>query len=192
MARIVVRPMDDLIARFGNQLGAVGSAKAHKALARAVNRVTNTVHGRVVRAIRKQSDIPTAIIRRSIGKRLASPNAGHGGGLEGVIWSKGPPLSLKHFRAKQFSWGVRAKHGGKWHRYPSAFMGPRPGVIAPRLGGHVFARTTAKRTPIEMLFGPAVPEEMIRGESERVFRETVADMLPARVAHELSRMLPSG
>lgn len=187
MTSIVVRPLDDVIRRYGNQIGAVGSAQGHKALARAVNRVTNTVHGRVIRAIRKQSDIPTAIIRRDISKRLSNPSGG--GAIEGVIFAKGNPLSLKHFRARQFAFGVKAKWGGSWHSYPSAFMGPRPGVISKRLGGHVFIRTTAKRFPIEKLFGPSVPEEMVRAESARVFNETVEDMLPRRVFHELSRLL---
>ena len=189
MASIIVRPMDDHLRRFSNMIGAVGSAQGHKALARAVNRVTNTIHGRVIRAIRKQSDIPTAIIRRSIKKRLASTNIAHGAGIEGVIWATGKPLSLKYFKARQFSWGVRAKVYGKWERYPSAFMGPRPGVIAKALGGNVFQRTSSARFPIEMLFGPSVPEELVRGESERVFRETVEDMLPRRIAHELNRLL---
>lgn len=189
MPAIVVRPMDDLIRRFGNQLGAVGSAQGHKALARAVNRVTNTIHGRVIRAIRKQSGIPTAIIRRQVKKRLASPNVGHGGALEGVVWATGRPISLKYFQARQFSWGVRTKEAGGFRRYPSAFMGPRPGVIAPRLNGHVFIRTSSARLPIEQLFGTSVPEELVKGESERVFREVVATMLPARVEHELSRLM---
>lgn len=197
MASIVIKPADDILRRFGNQLGAVGSAQGHKALARAVNRVTNTVHGRVVRAIRKQSDIPTAIIRKEVKKRLASTSPGKGA-LEGVIWATGKPISLKHFKARQFSFGVKAKWGGEWHKYPGAFMGPRPGIIAPRLNGHVFMRTMAQtwingeRTPIEMQFGPSVPEELVRGESERIFRETVETMLPDRIAHELSRMLSSG
>lgn len=189
MTSIVVRPLDDVLKRFVNQIGAVGSTQGHKALARAVNRVTNTIHGRVLRAIRKQSDIPTAIIRRHVKKRLANTSAGSA--IEGVIWATGKPLSLKYFRARQFSFGVKAKWGGSWHSYPSAFMGPRPGVVSKKLGGHVFIRTSAARFPLEMLFGPSVPEELVRGESARIFRETVEDMLPRRVAHELSRMLSS-
>ena len=187
MAIIIVRPLDDVIKRFGNQLGAVGSAKAHKALARAVNRVTNTVHGRVIKAIRKQSDIPTAIVRRQVKKRLAS--TAEGSVIEGVVWATGSPISLKYFRPRQIKAGTKAKYGGKWHLHKSAFMGPRPGTVSKKLGGNVFVRTSGNRFPIEKLFGPSVPEELVRGESERIFGETVADMLPARVAHELSQML---
>lgn len=187
--RVIITPADDILRRFGNQIGAMGEGKAHQALARAVNRVTTTVHGRVIKAIRKQSDIPTAITRKSVGKRLVKP--GGGGALEGEVWAKGKPLSLKVFRAKQYGFGVKAKWGGNWHRYPGAFMGPRPGVLADRLGGHVFVRISSKRLPIEQLFGPAVPGELVRSESARVFEATVATMLPERVAHELERLLPS-
>ncbi len=186
--RVIVFPADDVLRRFGNQIGALGQGQAHMALARAVNRVTTTIHGRVIKAIRKQSDIPTAIIRRQVKKRLVKP--GSGDALEGVVWASGKPISLKHFKARQFSFGVKAKFDGQWHSYPSAFMGPRPGVIAAKLGGHVWQRTSSSRLPIEMLFGPSVPEELVRGESERVFNEVVATMLPERVAHELGRLLP--
>jgi hypothetical protein len=188
MARIVVRPLDDVLRRFGNQIGAVGSARGRKALALAVNRVTTTIHGRVIKAIRKQSDIPTAIIRKQVKRKLAAHQASTA--IEGVIWATGAPISLKYFKAKQFSFGVRTKERGAWQRYPSAFMGPRPGVIAKRLGGHVFIRTSAARNPIEKLVGTSVPEELVRDESERVFRETVETMLPSRVAHELARLMP--
>lgn len=190
MPSIIIRPADDVLIRFSNMLGAVGSAKGHKALARAVNRVTNTIHGRVIKAIRRQSGIPTAIIRRQVKKRLASTSIGQGGALEGVVWATGSPLSLKYFRAKQFSFGVRAIINGSQRRYPGAFMGPRPGVLAKRLGGHVWVRTSSARLPIEQLFGPSVPEELVRGESEREFRHLATTMLPDRVMHELSRMLP--
>lgn len=186
--RVIITPGDDIMRRFGNQIGALGEGKAHQALARAVNRVTTTVHGRVIKAIRKQSEIPTAIIRASVGRRLVKP--GGGGALEGEVWAKGKPLSLKVFKARQLDFGVKAKWGGEWHRYRGAFMGPLPSVTAGRLNGHVFVRTSAKRLPIEQLFGPAVPEELVRAESARTFQLTVANMLPERVAHELGRLLP--
>ena len=189
MTNIVIRPLDGVLARYGNQLGALGEGNARKALARAVNRVTVAVHSRVIRAVTKQSSIPREIVRRSVHRRLA--RVSHAGAIEGVGWRAGKPISLKHFHARQLRFGVKAKVQGEWKRYAGAFMGPTPGVIAPRLGGHVFVRTSAARLPIEMLFGPSVPEEMVRGESERVFRDTVATMLPARVGHEIGRLLPS-
>lgn len=185
--RLIIKT-DGVLRRFGNQIGALGEVEAHRALARAVNRTTNTVLGRVVKSIRRQSDIPTPIIRKAVGKRLVRPGAG--GALEGEIWAKGKPLSLKVFNPRQLSYGVKVKFGRQWHRYDEAFMGPRPGVIASRLAGHVFVRASEDRNPILLQEGPSVPEEMIRDESARVFEETVGTMLPERVAHELGRLLP--
>lgn len=180
---------DDVLRRFHNQLGALGAGEAHKALARAVNRVTTTVHGRVIRAVTKQSSIPRKIVVAQIKRKLASVKPGNGP-IEGIVWSTGKPISLKYFQPRQLSYGVRAKVQGQWRQYPHAFMGPRPGVIAAKLHGNVFVRTSSSRFPIEMLFGPAVPEELVRGESVRVFQQTVALMLPARIEHEIGRLLP--
>lgn len=197
MAKITITAGDGVLKRFGNQVGALGSTKTHRALARAVNRVTNTVHGRVIRAIRKQSGIPTAIIRKQVKKRLASPDASHGGNLEGVIWATGKPLSLKYFGARQFSWGVRTKENGGLKRYPGFFINGgtwRSGK--PIAYGHVFKNThgynakSKRNNAIEMQYGSSVPEELVRDQSERVFHETVEEMLTRRVAHELSRLLP--
>ena len=179
---------DDILQRFGNQLGAVGEKEGHKALARAVNRVTNTVHGRVIGAVAKQSSIPKRIVAGTVKKRLVKP--GSGAALEGEVWATGKPLSLKVFGAKQFSWGVRAKVWGQFQRYPGWFIyGGHYRSGKPVGSGHVFARLSSKSHPIELKDGPSVPEELIRGESERIFHRTVQDMLPRRVAHELGRIL---
>ena len=57
--KLTVRPEDDQLTRYANALGALGEQEGHRALARAVNRTTNTVYSRVIRAIAKQSSIPT-------------------------------------------------------------------------------------------------------------------------------------
>lgn len=187
--RVEIVSKDNVLSRFANQIGAVGEEKGRKALARAVNRVTTTVEGRVVRAIGKQSSIPTAIVRTQMTKKLAAHKGG--GAIEGHVIASGNALPLKVFNPKQFSWGVRAKVWGRMERFPSQFMyGGRWNSGKLIAGGHVFARTTADRLPIEKQFGPSVPEEMVRDEAARVFHHTVQTMLPKRVAHELSRLLP--
>ena len=186
--QISINLADHVLQRYGNMLGALGAGQAHKALARAVNRVTNTVHGRVIRAVAKQSSIPTAIVRRTVKKRTVKP--GSGDALEGLIWATGKPLSLKYFKPRQTKAGTVATVWGKRTLYASAFMGPRPGAVARKLKGHVWVRTSAKRLPIEIKYGPSVPEELVANESARVFEATVQDMLPKRVAHEIGRLLP--
>ena len=182
--RISITPSNDVLHRYSNQLGALGEGAARKALARAVNRVTTTVHGRVISAVAKQSSIPKAIVARVIKKRLAAHKGSTA--IEGVVYGTGSPLPLKVFGAKQFSWGVRAKIRGRMERFPSFFIYAGTYRSGKPVGnGHVFARTTKNSLPIELQTGPSVPEEMVVGEAKRMFETTVADMLPARVQHEL-------
>lgn len=184
-----IRFADDELARFQNMIGALGEAEARRGLARAVNRVTRTVEGRVIRAIVKQSSIPRAIVKRSIKTRLA-PHKGDGP-LQGVISAIGDDLSLKHFRARQFAFGVKARIWNKWERFPGTFIWAgtyRSGKAV--ANGHVWQRTNGSASlPIEMMRGPSVPDELIRDEAQRQFEETVRTMLPARAMHELSRLL---
>ena len=187
--RISVTPGDDLLRRFGNQINALSEGDAHKALARAVNRVTNTVHGRVIRAVVKQTSIPRRIVASQISKRTVRP--GGMGELEGIVYAKGNPIPLKEFKAKQFSYGVKAKVFGKQRRFDGMFIYAgtyRSGQHV--ANGHVFQRVTTAGLPIELQFGPAVPTEMVKNESKDVFERTVQQMLPLRVQHELNRLLP--
>lgn len=194
MARVVITPADDILRRFDNQLKAAGETDARKALARAINRTTQSAYSRVVRAIAKQSSIPTAIVRKTVKRKLAAHNSGD---LFGEIYASGRPLSLKVFGAKQFSFGVRAKIYGEWKRFPGAFIwGGNYKSGKAVAGGHVFTNT---RMPnklsgrdnalSEMMTGPSVAEELVKDEAVRVFNHLVETMLPARVSHELSRIL---
>lgn len=182
---------DDELERFANMLGALGEADARKALSRAVNRVTRTVEGRVVRAIAKQSSIPAKIVRASVKSRLSAHKGT--GPISGVVIATGEPISLKHFGARQFSFGVRAKIWGEVRRFPGTFIFAgtfRSGK--PVAGGHVWQRTSKKSLPIEKQLGPNVPDEMVRSQSLRVYEETVRTMLPARAQHEIGRILDKG
>lgn len=191
---VTIVPSNDMLRRFDNQLKALGTGQAHKALARAVNRVTNTIHGRVIREVAKQSSIPVAIVRKQVNKRLVKPGSGHA--LEGKIWATGSPLPLSVFKPKQFSWGVRVKVFGTMQRYPGWFINAgRWNSRNPISGQNVFmntrglSATSGRRNAIEKQFGPSVSEELIRGESARVFHEVAEKMLPERVSHELGRLL---
>jgi len=73
MTTIVIRPLDAMLARYGNALGAIGEGQARKAMARAVNRTTDAVHTRVIRAVVRQSSIPREIVARSIIERVTAP-----------------------------------------------------------------------------------------------------------------------
>ena len=191
MATLQVIP-DEVFKQYVAAIQQLGEGKATLAFARAINRVVTTIEGRVVKAIRHQSQIRTNLIRAAIRHQLAS--VAIGSTLEGKIIAQGKPIpvSVSNFGGKQFSFGVRAKWDGAFHTFDQAFMGPSPGVLAPALHGLAFRRTSNTRFPIEVMYGPAVPEEMIRDESAKVYETTVLIMLPERIGHELGRMLPAG
>lgn len=178
---------DDILRRYQDQIAAIGQGAARPALARALNRVARMAKTRVVRAIVADTSIPRAMAARSVRTVLAA-HRGEGDLFAGVT-ATGRPISLKHFRPTQLSYGVRAKVFGAWQRFPGAFMGPSPGVIAPRLGGHVYTRMSSARLPIERQYGPAVPEALTRSASQRAVEEVVAAHLPKRIQHELGRLL---
>lgn len=186
--RVDIRFADDELLRFENMIGALGEAKARIGLARAVNRVTRTVNGRVIRAIAKQSSIPRLIVKRSVRMSLAAHQGT--GPIAGMVIATGEPVPLKHFGARQFKFGVRARVWGKMQRFPGTFIFAgtfRSGKYV--RNGHVFQRSTSASLPIVRQDGPAVPDELVKNESLRVFEDTVRIMLPDRAMHELSRLL---
>lgn len=192
--RLDVAPGDELLKRYANQLGALSERDGHKALARAVNRTTNTVYSRVARAIARQSSIKVATVKRYMRKATVRP--GGMGELLGIIEARGNPLPLRDFNAKQFSYGVKAKVWGKQRRFEGLFIFAGTYRSGKEVGnGHVFQNTRTysarsdRNNAVEKQLGPAVPTEMVRNEAKAEFERTVASMLPARVSHELGRLL---
>lgn len=186
---LTITPGDQLLAQFANQLGALSEREGHRALARAVNRTTTSVQSRTIRAIAKQSSIPTPIVRSQVRRIQVRPGSGEV--LEGHVVATGNPIPLKEFRARQFSWGVRARVWAETRRFEGMFIFAGTFRSGQEVGsGHVFQRVTTASLPIQKQDGPAVPTEMVRNESAEQFERTVATMLPERVRHELGRLLP--
>lgn len=75
--------------------------------------------------------------------------------VAGVTLAKTNRLSLKAFNPRQTKAGVtyRISKGGGRKTAPGAFMGPKPGKLAPGLNGHVFRRVGKSRLPINKLWG---------------------------------------
>ncbi len=186
--QILITPMDDLLVRFGNQLGSLGEQQARVVLARAVNRVTDMVHTRVVREIVRNYSIPRQIVRASVKKEKAA-HIGNSA-IQGRVYASGKSLSLKLFKPVQFSWGVRAKVWGRFERYEGRFINAgRWNSGNPAFGGHVMYRVGKDRFPVRRELGPAVPDALVAEKTVEVFDQIVRTQLPARVAHELNRVL---
>lgn len=189
MARLTidVRELQDL----GKHLEEV--AKEHpKIMARALNHTGGVVTTAVRRQVASQMGVKQAVVRNGMRTKRASPDD-----QSFAIIGHGRPMSEKLFGPRQTKAGVTTMSWGKRTLLRGTFIGPG------KLGGHVFSRTGEKVVPekgrwkgtgvkrekIEKKWGPAIPKEMVRGETKAVFESTVAERLPERILHELGRAL---
>jgi len=190
--KLVAQPLDDIMKRYGNALGALGEGKATRVMARALNYEGQRAFIQVKRTLRKQTSIPSEVINKGVRTQKASTKVGSA--LEFAIIGSGRPMSLKYFQPRQFAAGTKATVWGRRQLFPGGFMGPRPGVLAPKLNGNVFHRTSAqtwiggKRTPIERLFGPGIANELIKDQSAQAFYSALPRIVE-RAGKEIAAVL---
>ena len=121
-------------------------------LSAAVNKVSTQTKTNIGREITKTVNIKAGIAKKQISTRnkatAESPKAV-------VSLSKSNRIGLQHFGGRQNKTGVSYKidkQGGR-KIVAGAFMGPRPGVLAPKLHGGAFKRVGTERHPIIKLYG---------------------------------------
>lgn len=168
--------------RWEDAVEALGSKNAHNAFRRGINHTGDKARTQVRRALAEQ----TGLKQRDLKKYGAfdSERANYRR-LSYTITSKGSAVPLKVFGAKQFSWGVTAKPWGVSRRFKGTFIfagTPTSGKFVG--GGHVFHRRTSASLPIERMFGPSVPTEMVQGASKKAFQDAALDLGP-RIVHEV-------
>lgn len=158
-----------------------------KAFSAAMNRVSQGVRTEAVKKVRELYYVKAGDVRETI--RITKASAAR---LEMIFTSRGPSIPLIKFKTtptkvpKKPPRVLRAsvkKIGGK-KPIPGAF-------VAQMRSGHlgVFERASKKRTPINQLFGPAIPvmlsepgiAEHLQSEAER--------RMAARLDHEVGRVL---
>jgi hypothetical protein len=168
--------------RFADAIAAIGEARVKRAFSRAINHTGRKMGTRVIRALAPQVGLTQAKVREfgNIFHRRANV-----ANLEYRLKSSGTAISLREFNARQFGYGVRAKPWGQSQQFKSAFIfAGFPGSGNPVSGGHVFVRTSGSSFPINMLHGPSIPKEIVRGDSADAFGEVGRDLEP-RIAHEI-------
>lgn len=134
--------------------GAVGRAgkKFPRELAAAINSTSKKTRLSIGRRVRETVNIKKAVAEKPIKiKRTATSES-----LVGVVSiDKERRAGLQEFAARHDKRGVSYKidkRSGR-KRINGAFMGPRPGTLAPKLNGGVFKRATKMRHPIIKLYG---------------------------------------
>lgn len=173
------------LSRVSNLLHAAGK-NAPLALIRAVNHTGDKARTQMRRVLVAQ----TGLTMKTIRKAVKSKRAFNGGAYE--IKAQGGDVRLMFFKARETRKGVSAAPWNKRQVYPRAFMkgGQFPNRSEMVAGGAVVRRAGKGRYPLHgVKAGLFIPTEMISGQSEDAFYSTVDRELPARVAHELYRVL---
>jgi hypothetical protein len=186
--RIEIKPMDAVLAKVEAKLLALGENRARLVLARALNHEMMKTRTKVRRGLAKQSSIPAGLVAAGTKLRKASASTQ---GLAAAIVGTGKPLPLKIFKPKQGAAGTSAFVWGHRKMFKGAFMGPRPGILAPGLHGHVWHRDGRSRLPIHKEVGPGIANELIKDLSLAAFKGGVNE-LAKRVSHEIKWLLESG
>lgn len=190
--QLVIRA-DNVIAKFSNQLGALGN-DAPKAMQRAVAHTGDKARTQVVRALTSQTGLPRAVIVRAV--RVTRPDYRD---FSYVMIAKGGNVRLKYFRPRETRKGVTAAVQGGRKLFPATFM--RAGWVwgrridKPAWNGQVFRRaggfTSTGMDKFEVVrSGVYIPLEMVGGATERAWREVADRDLEARLRHEIGRLLP--
>lgn len=167
-ARSLVR-LEEAFRKAGNQ--------APHAIRRALNWTGDRATTLVTRALAKQTGAKYGAVKSALKQVRANY-----GTLAYRIVARGPAIPLNAFGARQTRKGVSAAPWNTRRVFPHTF-------IVPAFGGNVFVRETSKRAPLKKLWGPAIPNELVRGESKEAFERTVATQLPARLEHEIMAIL---
>ena len=162
---------DDVRIRFEAACTRIGEGDARRAFSMALNKEGRKSFTQLRRSLAQQSSIPRGAVNAATRFQSATRAT-----MSTVTSGTGRHLPMSFFGAKQFSYGVRAKIWGKAQSFHSAF-------VVRRYGG-VFKRTGKARFPIEQLWGPAVPVEMLRDEAYAAW----ADQHP-RVLTESARLI---
>jgi hypothetical protein len=148
--------------------------KAPYAIAKAVDEVGNKTMTQVRRSVAKQAGVKYGRVAKVLSKRQAM---GAGEGSYSII-ARDVTMSLKEFGPRKTRKGVSAAPWGKRRVFPHSFIGP---------GGHIFHRVGKSRLPIKKMYGPAIPKEMVKDQTEALFYAFTAQALPSALEKWLFR-----
>lgn len=149
-------------------------------LSAVVNKVAKRTQSSISKEIRKEIVVTAASLKDKI-KNRRKASAGSPSAVVGLNYED--RLGLQYFKARQTKTGVSykiSKKGGR-QSVAGAFMGPKPGILAPRLNGGVFKRVGAQRLPIVKLrgvspYGVYAKNEMSKEEVLRIENDLKTEM----------------
>lgn len=174
--QLIINARDQVLARYGNQLAALGDGQARTAMSRALNHEGDKGRTQVKRALVKQTGIKYGSIDKAMATIRSTPAT-----LTYQIKARGEETNIAWFGGKQRGKGVSAAPWKKRRIFKHAFIVPR--------FGRAFIRTSKKRLPIRWLYGPNLGRELVKDYSAAAWHSGVLSIV-ARVGHEIGRLLP--
>jgi len=174
--RLLINAKDQVLAKFGNQLSALGDGQARTAMSRALNHEGDKGRTQVKRALAKQIGIKYGAIDKAMATIRSTPAT-----LTYRLKARGDETNIAWFGGIQRIKGVSAAPWNKRRIFRHAF------IITGF--GRAFVRTSKQRLPIRWLYGPNIGRELVKDTSAAVWQSGVAAIV-ARIGHEIGRMLP--
>jgi hypothetical protein len=176
----------DRLYRAINELG--GEKAIRKVGNRAVNRTGDMARTKVTRALTAQTGLKRKVIVKALKVKRSDWAT-----LTYTITSRGGDIALKYFGARETRAGVSAAPFSQRRVFAHTFMrgGLFPNRKALSMGGQVFMPDTSNpkwgRAFDKVKSGVVIPAEMVKGASKDAFETTMAEVLPARIEHEIRR-----
>jgi hypothetical protein len=174
--RLTINAKDQILARFGNQLAALGHGQAAVALSRALNHEGDKGRTQVKRALAKQTGIKYGAVDKAVATVRSTPAT-----LTYTLQARGNETNIAWFGGVQRLKGVSATPWRQRRIFAHSF-------IVPSLG-RAFVRTSKKRFPIRWVYGPNLARELVKDYSAEAWRSGVTNVV-ARIGYEIGRMLP--
>ena len=174
--QLVVNARDQVLAKYGNQLAALGGGQARIAMSRALNHEGDKGRTQVKRALVKQTGIKYGAVDKAMATIRATPAT-----LTYRLKARGNETNIAWFGGAQRQKGVSAAPWNKRRIFAHSFIVPK--------FGRAFIRTSKKRLPIRWLYGPNLARELVKDTSAAAWQSGVANLV-ARIGHEIARMLP--
>lgn len=177
----------------------LGSQVARKMFAMGLNKTNAKVYTVVKRVVAKQMGTTQANVVKHGGLKKVPASASN---MQAMINSYGGYMPTKDFRPKMMKEGVVASPWGDRELFAGAFI--NRGRIAKRgigpigkaaAGGHVFVRTNKRNekskrdNAIRVHWGPSVPVELVRRESEAAFEKTAAEQMNAELGRAYQALM---
>lgn len=176
MATLIIRPLDQIAAKYGEALLSLGKGKANRVLARAMNYEGRKAYTQVKRDVQKQGTFPRGEVQKAVKFISAGPST-----LKTEIIGTGGPLNMQKFGARRFSYGIRAKVWNKFQFYKGAFN-------VPAYGNKTYVRKTKQRGPLHQVFGAGIAKELVRDSAPNAYNASVPLIL-ARIDKEILAVL---